>query len=114
VVGSGVIAVAAVVVAVYARLFWLFHRHLPDRTKWRGLLPKHVVGVGIAHLMLVVASMHELSGKIHDGITWRPFVYIPAYLLGLWALWDVLGHERARMHHLAPPPNPDTLETYPQ
>lgn len=102
VLGAANIAVTLVVTLAYARIYWMFHRHVPADVKWRGLLPRHVAMIGTSSMILTVAGMTDVADYLHDGLTWRPFVYGTAYTMSLWALWDVLGHARHRLHAVSP------------
>lgn len=104
IVGGGVIAVASVVVVVYIKVY-LRARALAKQGRaehWRGLLPRHVAVIGGSYIGLVVGTLAEMTVRFHDPLTWRPPTYATLYLLGLWALWDILGHQQHRKHGLAP------------
>lgn len=116
VLGSAVMGVTLVVVAVYTSIY-LVHRRLSRAhaiPQWRGLLPRHVALVGISYLLLTGFSMYSMLTFVREPLTWRPFGYGTAYALGLWALWDVLGSSRHRKHEYdlrrkdLPPKGPTT------
>lgn len=98
--GAATVAVAVVVVVLYARLYALSTRL---QSKWRGLLPRHVALVGVSYLALMIGTMADMTRFFGDPITWRIPFYGFAYLAGLWAMWDVLGHSRLRLNSLNPP-----------
>lgn len=95
VLGSAVIGVTLVVAYTYNRIYFRFRRQR-GWASWRGLLPRHVVLVATSYTMMIVGSLVDLGQRIHEPLTFRPAVYSVTYLLGLWAMWDVLGNAKHR------------------
>lgn len=111
--GGGCIAVSLVVVGMYARIYRLHQvTARGEQDRWRGFLPRHVVLIGLSYLGLVVFSMsNAVLPRIHQGLTWRAPTLCVLYAIGLWATWDVLGHETHRIYAQSygedmPPPRP--------
>lgn len=105
--GAANVAVSLVVTWVYWRVYRAFHNRNHRRVpRWRGLLPRHVVVVGLAYSLLVIGTMGEMVLQIRSGFTSRIPVYGVAYVLGFWSMWDVLGHSRHRLHNLRRPDVP--------
>lgn len=100
VLGSALIGVTVVIVAVYTSIYRVHRRLVKAHTipAWRGLLPRHVALIGVCLIGLVVATMVDMAGYLRTDLTWRPFTYGALYALGLSALWDVLGSSRHRKH----------------
>jgi hypothetical protein len=96
--GAGTVAVAVVVVAVYARSWWLVS-HGP-KIQWIGLLPAHVTLIGVSYLTMIFSTITRLVGRIHEPLTWRIPVYGVAYSTGLIAMWLILGHSRQRLRSI--------------
>jgi hypothetical protein len=111
--GVASVGTAAVVSVAYYGA-WRRERQRAKRTgmpwRWRGLLPLHVWLVGTSHSTLVLATMAEMMMRLRDELTWRPFVYGVAYALSAYAMWTVLGHERARAVSKAPDTSDDPIE----
>lgn len=65
---------------------------------WAGLLPRHVAFIATSYLLLVGAAVYEVASRVHEPLAWRTYVYGPAFVLGIFALRDVLRHERRVSH----------------
>jgi hypothetical protein len=93
--GSIVVGLTVLTVSIYASVFALYLRRY-GRHDWRGLLPRHVITISISYTMMIVGSIVDIAIRVDEPITWRTPVYLLTYLLGAWAMWDVLGHSRHR------------------
>lgn len=96
--GSATVGATLVVTLAYAAAF---RRHLRQRDAnlvppWRGLLVKHVIGVTLSYNGLVMATMYAVMINLRQPPTWRAPLYTVLYLIGLWAMWEVLGYTRRR------------------
>jgi len=61
---------------------------------WRGLLPLHVVTIGLSYLMLAGYAMLAVLERARGPLSWRaPFVAV-ALLVGVFALRTMLRHQR--------------------
>lgn len=102
VLAGGAFMLAAYVVVLYARQYRVQRKAVREGSAdtWRGMLPRHVATIGLSYLLLVTATLVETYMRIHEAPTWRMPLYCAAYLLGMWALWDVLGHVRYRTRDL--------------
>jgi uncharacterized protein (DUF2062 family) len=85
-----------VVVVTYAYLRVYRRFHATNAASWRGMLPRHVVAIGVSYMMMIGGSISDLIVHVHEPLTWRTPVYALTYLLGSWSMWDVLGHSRHR------------------
>jgi len=98
--GAADLGVAVVVLFHYFRAYQLtsglISREAAKAT-WQGLLPRHVWAVTISYSALVAAALADTVLLLRDPLSWRPFVYAPAFAFGFLAMWDVLGHERRRL-----------------
>lgn len=100
--GSFIVAIALYVGVIYFVLYFR-HRRLAARdglAPWRGLLPLHVGLIAVSYVGLCLVTMIETAARLRDDATWRSPVYTVLYLLGLWSLWSVLGHQRHRARDL--------------
>jgi hypothetical protein len=98
VLGSFTVAAVLVVTVAYAAI-WRRHAVLYRRGEveaWRGMLPRHVVAVSTSYVGLAVMTMVEVADRLRTDPTYRPVVYAVLYLIGLWSMWEVLGHARYR------------------
>lgn len=64
--------------------------------------PRHVLGVAISYVIIVVAYAAEIGLHIGDPFTYRIVVGIVAFAFGLWSMWEMYVHyryvERVRRH----------------
>lgn len=113
IVGTFCLAATLVVAATYFVLWHRFHRGLPQGVRWRGLLPIHVVLIGISYALLVGITLYEIIIRIREELTWRTPALLVAYSIGFAALWTVLGASRYRFHNTAPTPKPEDADEVP-
>jgi MFS family permease len=91
VLGASTISVALVVTATYVK------QYRTRRGTWRGLLPRHVVLIGVSYIGLLLWAMEDMMQRFHEDPSWRiPALFVLA-ALGFVAMWDVLGHQRHRV-----------------
>jgi hypothetical protein len=113
VLGGMNIAVVGYVLVIYTRVYLLDRRiaRVMGKSNWHGLLPRHVVLVAVSHVILTLFAMRVGFGRLHEPLSWRAPLITFAFICTLWSLWDVLGHEKAKMVHPpsdhAPPLPPD-------
>jgi hypothetical protein len=90
--------VSWVVVVGYFR-YW-YALDVATKKEWLGLLPVHVFCVAASYNLLLVYATIETYIRIgHDShTTWRAWILIPAYLLGVAAMAVI--HRRRRGHRM--------------
>lgn len=94
VVGGGLLAVTAVIVWEYIGAYRAERSATADG--YRGLLPRHVVLIGVSYLSIAGMCLRLTYGRIHEPLTWQGVVICAAFLMGTWALWDVLSFQREK------------------
>lgn len=97
--GSASFGITLFVVAHYAKVY-RNHRRRSNLANWRGLLPLHVSLIGLSHLMLVGGTMYETYIRVNEPLTWRGPLFFTANVIGAYALWIILGNNRARKANL--------------
>lgn len=105
VLGSALVAATSVVCAVY-NVVWRKHAKLHAQgrvAKWRGMLPRHVVAVSVMAIGLTLSTMYEIAIRLRDDPSGRALFYGALYIIGMTAMWDVLGHARYRLHGMRDP-----------
>lgn len=102
IIASFLLAVVIVVVRSYVTVYRQYRAlAIAGRVRpHRGLLPKHVVLIGISYLIVLLATMADLFTHFHQPFTWRLPAYLIAYSCGFWAMWDILGYQRHRKYDL--------------
>lgn len=93
-------AIGAITALVLVRYWRVYRTMMAVEGDWLGLLPKHVVLIGSSYLVLIGYAIVDTCGHFHQPLGARPFIYGAAFLLGVAALWSLLGYERARKHRL--------------
>lgn len=88
--------VSWVVVIGYFR-YW-YALDAATKKEWLGLLPLHVFCIAASYNLLLVYATIETFIRIGHGghTTWRAWVLIPAYVLGLLSMQVIHGRRRGR------------------
>lgn len=96
------IAVSGVIGVLY---FHLYRAHVAALTEgrveaWRGMLPRHVATIALSYIGLTLYAMFDVAARLRTEPTWRAGVLLACSAVGLWAMWEILGHARYRTRDL--------------
>lgn len=95
--GAGIAAIAGLVWVRYLRIY---RTMIAVEGGWLGLLPRHVLLISTSYLTLIGYGVVDTARRFHHPLTPRPFVFGAAFLIGMWAMWDLLDYERHRKHRM--------------
>lgn len=98
--GVAILGMAVVIVRSYYRS-WNTDRRIAAAqgvpSRWRGLLPQHVWLIGSSYVLFDLIMLVEVVTRFREPTTWRFGLYAPAVILGVIALWSMMGHQRHRL-----------------
>ncbi len=95
--GAAVLAITGVIIVRYYQAYRFAARAAAEAGRsfdWWGLLPRHVWQIGVSYLMLAAAGVWHAAADIHRTLHGHVFYIGFALVLGGFALWDLLGHQR--------------------